>query len=94
MEDKIQDYGKQFEDILEKIFGTPKTAEYFSNYYGINNDEDKYILFTVCVYLLNWKDISIEEKKVLENYLRDKKYLDDNEFHKMLEYLVQKLLKE
>lgn len=85
-------YSYLFEKVVKAVFGKPKTSVYFASFRGGGNQKHKYILFTICVYILNYdKDITEEEKEVLERFTSDESiYFDDREVSKILDLLKEK----
>lgn len=86
------DYSYLFEKVVKAVFGKPKTFIYFTNFRDGGNQEYKYILFTICVYILNYdENITNEEREKLEQFISSESiYLDDREIVKILDLLKGK----
>ena len=88
-EHKIQDYGMEFENIVIKFFGRPKTPIYFASYYS-DNFETKAMLFSICVQEINinkdkYSQMQIEELTKFEQMLR--KDCEHSTVMRCIEYL-------
>ena len=85
------DIGMLFEKIVKKVWGEPKTSVYFAGYYNANLGY-KSILYTICVYLLNYEIVSQDEKQVLSEYIsRDEEnYLSDEKSEELMEWFKNK----
>ena len=89
MEKKEKDYGMLFERIVEKIWGKPKTPTTFASYY--NMKEGKVILYTLCIYILNYHSPDDELKERIKKFvLSEEPYLNHDESVKMLEFIGEK----
>lgn len=85
----IMDYGFLFEKIVKEVFGHfPKGGVYFANFYPVE-DRHKYILYTICMYLLYYRNMGKEVNEKLEDYILsdEAKYLNDSDVIEMLHYL-------
>ncbi|MRJ10509.1 hypothetical protein EDL98_05365 [Ornithobacterium rhinotracheale] len=89
-----KDYAYVFEKIVKKVWGRPKTDVYFSNFYDSGNPEFKYILFSICVYLINYKGelLSDDEKNRIEEYTENFiENLENYNYHiKIIDFLGDK----
>ncbi len=82
------DYGMLFEKTVKKIFGKPKTAISFADYYSIEKQGFKSILLTMCIYEINYnpEKYNPEKLEILISY--EKKASKNKNTHKEdLEFL-------
>lgn len=88
MKKKYNDYGMLFERIVEKVWGKPKTHTTFAGFYNLA--EGKIILYGLCTYILNYQSPDDNLKDIINEFLDDKNYLNQEEFDKILEFLGEK----
>lgn len=84
------DYGYLFENIVKKVWGNPKTTIYFANLHNSKGDY-KIILYAICIYVLNYQDISEEEKQILNEYISDEIiYSNDKKSQELMDWFKHK----
>lgn len=87
----MENYCYLFEKVFKGVFGRPKTPIYFAGYCDMRGDKHKYILYTLCIYVLNYRNITDEEKEVLERFTSEESiFFDDKEIEKMLIWLEKR----
>lgn len=90
----MQDPGYEFEKVIIKFFGSPKTPIYFSGYFDRNNKfEARALLFSICVREINinndnYSEQEINELKQYERYLSNGQ-VEYNTLVKCIEFLQQ-----
>lgn len=88
----MKDYSYLFEKVFKGVFGYPKTSVYLAGFCNIGERKcHKYMLYTLCIYVLNYKNITAEEKEVLERFTSEESiFFDDKEIEKILVWLEKR----
>lgn len=86
----IQDPGYEFEKVIIKFFGTPKTPIYFSGYFDRSNKfEGKALLFAICVKEININKDQHSEEEINKLKKYENELSTDNVEYKTLVECIQ-----